>query len=600
MGRKDRKPSLTRFRIVGLSVLIVLAMLGVAFLAGSLHRPPSAPAEPEVASQPDARKSAPSPDPAGQVRITATMVADRVQVSGPTTTPPPFPSPDSTNPAIVDADLGRSVVPVSDPTNAPSPAPSRVRTKATDLIPRTSRHEHDRPPVSRERDNKPSASIEQDDRLPFFGVAGMRHITNEYGLLQAQQAGVAALRHGKIAWKEVEPVRTKPPTYRWEVLEALERELINAEQTGIDVTLLVMFTPDWAQAVPGHSCGRIREDKLEAFAQFLGAAVERYSRPPHNVKYWELFNEPDVDPSLVPPESGFGCWGDQDDEHYGGGHYARMLEHAYPAIKRADPQATVILGGLLLDKPDVRSSAFLAGVLEGGGGDYFDMLAFHAYAYYNPEIYDWDTVADSKWTEWGGIVAGKTAFLRETLSSYDYAKPLLLNEAGLAWWPPEEASNAYRLAQADYVVKLYARGLALDLANVSWFGWRGPGWHQMALLNRDLSPTPAYHAFTFASDCLAGGNCLATGNGISGVAYIGPTNYPGIEGYAFQLEGNVLQVVWSADGKEHGVSIPSTRFLQASDLTGQPLSHEQHASSHSDPAHVILSVRRPVYVELSP
>jgi hypothetical protein len=72
----------------------------------------------------------------------------------------------------------------------------------------------------------------------------MRHITNEYGLLQAQEAGVGALRRGKIAWKAVEPVRTEPLTYRWEALEALQQELISAAQTGIEVTLLVMFTPD--------------------------------------------------------------------------------------------------------------------------------------------------------------------------------------------------------------------------------------------------------------------------------------------------------------------------------------------------------------------
>ena len=38
------------------------------------------------------------------------------------------------------------------------------------------------------------------------------------------------------------------------------------------------------------------------------AAVDEF-----DVHYWELGNEPDVDPILVNSSSGFGCWGDIDD-----------------------------------------------------------------------------------------------------------------------------------------------------------------------------------------------------------------------------------------------------------------------------------------------
>ncbi len=49
--------------------------------------------------------------------------------------------------------------------------------------------------------------------------------------------------------------------------------------------------------------------------------VTRYSAAPYHVKVWEIWNEPDVAHQLVGLDSQFGCWGDQDDDYYGGGYY---------------------------------------------------------------------------------------------------------------------------------------------------------------------------------------------------------------------------------------------------------------------------------------
>jgi len=410
----------------------------------------------------------------------------------------------------------------------------------------------------------------------------MRRIADEYGLAQAQEAGVPVVRYGPLAWDEVEPERMVPASYRWEAVQDFEQDLMRAAQAGIDVMLFVHSTPDWAQAIPGHSCGPIAEDSLDEFARFLQAAVARYSQPPFNVKYWELFNEPDVDPALVRPDSEFGCWGDQDDEYYGGKRFARMLESVFPAIKEADAGVQVILGGLLLDAPDTDAATFLAGVLEAGGGDYFDILAFHAYTFYSPDFYNWSTLPGGKWNDRGGVVVGKATFMRQMLDSYGYEKPIILNEAGLAWFGKEKPSEDYRQAQADYVVKLYARGLALELGHISWYGWQGPGWRHMGLLLNDLSPTPAYHAYVFAMQQL------------DRVEYLGPVDYPGTEGYTFRRNDGLLQVIWSADGTSYPVSVPSIRFLSAFDRLGQPVRHDLLPDGY------LFDVHRPIYLLLAP
>jgi hypothetical protein len=417
--------------------------------------------------------------------------------------------------------------------------------------------------------------------LPFFGIS-LERATTQQALALAQEAGLGTLRLGALSWQEVEPIRTDPPTYQWAAMAELETQLVDATQAGLEVILVVMFTPDWAQAVAGHSCGAIQADAHASFAQFLSAAVARYGAPPYHVRFWELWNEPDVDPSLVPADSVFGCWGNHNDETYGGTEYGAMLAHAYPAIKQADPQAQVVLGGLLLDAPNTLPSTFLNGVLQVGGGEHFDMLAFHAYTSYSPQVYDWDNLPGTKWIDQGGVVRGKADFLRDTLRRYGYDKPLILNEAGLAWWSSEKPTREYRQAQADYLVQLYTRGLALELLNVSWYSWEGPGWRQMGLLNRDLSLRPAYHALAFASQELAGAE------------YVGPVQDPAIEGYHFRRDKDQLQVLWSNDGQEHEVLLPTARFVAALDLFGQPATVERRGDE------VSVIVRRPVYVRLSP
>ena len=126
----------------------------------------------------------------------------------------------------------------------------------------------------------------------------------------------------------------------------------------------------------------------------MHALVARYSVALYNIKYWELWNEPDIASSNFPGDNLFGCWGDPNDPYYGGGYYADMLREVYPQIKAADPQGQVLVGGLLLDcdprlgagcekvKNNNQPSKFLEGILRKNGVPFFDGVSFHAYDYY--------------------------------------------------------------------------------------------------------------------------------------------------------------------------------------------------------------------------
>ena len=216
-----------------------------------------------------------------------------------------------------------------------------------------------------------------------------------------QEAGAHWTKRNALIWSVVEPVEG---TYNWGNVASLEEELADAAAQGLEMILVVQGTPIWAQELPGIHCGPISPDKLAAFGDFLSEAVRRYSAPPFNVRYWEVWNEPDASWQRVNPAARYGCWGDGTAPYFGGPYFGEMLEVVYPRMKEANPEVQVLLGGLLLDcdplappedpaEPgalkDCTSSTFLEGVLQMGDGAYFDGVSFHAYDLYYGEPGDY-------------------------------------------------------------------------------------------------------------------------------------------------------------------------------------------------------------------
>jgi len=365
---------------------------------------------------------------------------------------------------------------------------------------------------------------------PLFGI-DMGRINDEYGLPEVVEAGMRWVRGG-IRWNLVQP--DGPETYDWSAISDIEADLINAQSAGLEPIVVIHGTPPWAQKIPGYSCGPIREDCLDDFATFVSAVVQRYKGPPYNVKFWELWNEPDILPwDPVPPDSGYGCWGDINDSvGYGGGYYAQMLKQAYPAIKAADPEAQVLIGGLLYGyahgKPMFK---FLRGVLAAGGGDYFDILSYHAYY-----------PGDDTWYTSEDVLEGKTAHIRQVLAEYGHAgKPMMCTEAGYRTFGDDSKLEA----QADYVVTNYVRAFSLGLKSHIWFGM-GNDFQGAELLNPDLSPKPAYNAYRAMTQQL------------DGLSYRWRvTAGSNVEEHEFGNGARTVWVIWTTDGYDHSVHFPT-------------------------------------------
>lgn len=404
---------------------------------------------------------------------------------------------------------------------------------------------------------------------PPFGIQG----SGENNISLIQQAGAHWIRLDGPVWYEIEPIEGRR---NWAARPNMEAGMKTASALGLQPILVFRGTPTWAQDVPGSFCGPIKTEKLAAFASFMAEAVARYSAPPYNIKYWELGNEPDVDPALVPAKSAFGCWGKSNDDYYGGGQYAEMLKVVYPAIKSVDPDAQVLIGGLLLDcnpinPPEVEpgkykdcsSSRFFEGILENNGGDYFDGVSFHAYdaymgkggVYNNP---NWH----SSWNTTGPVFINKARYLRSLLAMYGYPRKYLLNTeyavlCGRTGLEEPCQTEDFEFTKANYVVQSMVMAFAEQVYANIWY--RIDGWRGSSLVNKLGQHYPAYQAFMFVSDKLREASLKSVIN-----------SYNDVRGYEFVHNGKRTWVLWSMQEEATTITLPE-KPIAVYDVLGLPI-----------------------------
>jgi hypothetical protein len=389
---------------------------------------------------------------------------------------------------------------------------------------------------------------------PAYPVPGIElNVIDSHAFDLTKQAGAYWIRRNGLIWSEVEP---QEGARNWDALADLEKELLDAAEKGLQVVLVVQSTPTWAQKSSGYFCGAVSQDKFLAFARFLQDAVSRYSVPPYNVRYWELGNEPDIDPSLVPSNSMFGCWGDEKDPYYGGGYYAEMLKQVYPHVKSVDLQAHVMVGGLVLDcdpvnppgGKDCTPSLFLEGILRNGGGEYFDGVSFHAYDYYLGPSRFGNPNWQASWNVTGPVLIPKIRFLRSVLVAHGYSEKFLMNtESGLVCGrdglEPLCQDEDFNQTKASYVAQVNIASLAEDLRANIWYsltGWRGSG-----LVDANMKPYPAYEAYRFSASQLLDS------------AFVRKVNdFEGILGYELSRDGKHTWILWTLYGKKTKVHLP--------------------------------------------
>lgn len=191
------------------------------------------------------------------------------------------------------------------------------------------------------------------------------------------EAGVEIVRT-VFDWASIEP---EPGVYRW---ERFDRVVDRLQERGIDVLGILDGSAPWATSAPSldePNWQKWPSQDLSAFSRYVWAVVERYdgdgfADAPGSpvVRYWEFWNEPNVD----------FFWRPRPDAE----QYVHMLRLSHLAIKVANPSAVVVLGGMAGNGASFppfgladEGRDFLQKVYDSGGGRYFDIANVHLYPY---------------------------------------------------------------------------------------------------------------------------------------------------------------------------------------------------------------------------
>jgi hypothetical protein len=151
-----------------------------------------------------------------------------------------------------------------------------------------------------------------------------------------------------LDWRAMQPTRGAIDP---NVLNNYEQALTQLP-AGTKVILDVVGTPQWET---GSSDEHAPPANPQDYAEFVATLAHRFAPW---VGAFEIWNEEDAP----------AWWTGAPDP----AAYVRLLQATYPAVKAADPAATVLLGGMTgNDYP------FLEGVYQAGGKGYFDAVAVH-------------------------------------------------------------------------------------------------------------------------------------------------------------------------------------------------------------------------------
>jgi polysaccharide biosynthesis protein PslG len=255
-----------------------------------------------------------------------------------------------------------------------------------------------------------------------------------YGMSQAdidttlnalQSIGVQDIRIG-IPWAAVEPAQG---SYDW---TALDQVVNSAAARGMGVLADIASTPVWAGLpLSGHPDPAV-------FGAFAGQVAARYAG---EISAYEIWNEPNA----------IGSWNPVDPVAY-----TSLLQAAYPAIKSADPSATVVAGVLapieVSIPPFVTDPVtFVQQMYQAGAKGFFDALSFHPYGWAT----SWNVLTGalglfSQGASTPGAALNKLINVRQVMvANGDSSKLIWGTEYG------QQSSLVGELGQAEYISDLF-------------------------------------------------------------------------------------------------------------------------------------------------
>jgi hypothetical protein len=346
------------------------------------------------------------------------------------------------------------------------------------------------------------------------GVAGSDRVA---WMSRARHAGAGGNRW-ELRWEAIE---REPGVFDWTAADAV---VAANEAAGLPLLAVLIGTPRWAGPAAGAPPRGLDRPPImpdgsvgegNSWARFVHAAAARYRGRIGAYEVWNEPNRPDF-------------WSGTPAEYY------RLLSVAMAAIRHADPDATVVFGGL----DGYRDAAFLELVLDaaladdappGGRRGAFDALAWHAY--HRPlDAY-----------------AGTLA-LRARLRARGLDRPIWITETNVPAWDDRqvrgEGARPYRWSataeeQAAYLLETFAYAVAAGVERLFVYRASDAGEAEAwGLLTAEGAPRPAERAFRFATAHL------------TDAARATRFAEPGVERIVVERPGERVTIAWATGAED--------------------------------------------------
>jgi polysaccharide biosynthesis protein PslG len=277
-----------------------------------------------------------------------------------------------------------------------------------------------------------------------------------------EEAGVGMVRMD-ILWADVEPQKGTFVFAKYDkILDALDRHHIK-------VLAILEYNPNW------------RKDEWNAAPivdDYLAYASTTVAHFKDHIRYWEIWNEPDSKT----------YWEPQDDMTA----YSRLLKAVYPVIKKEDPTAKVVLGGM------TENGTFaIRHIYQKAGKNSFDVVNIHPFV---------NSLKPNAIQTMKGI---HTSLMRVMTEFKDGDKPIWFTEIGCPGVPKPSRENGWwqgpaptEEQQAEWVTAVYTNALQWKgVQKVFWAFFRDTndffhnGVDYFGLIRDDMSEKPAYDAY---------------------------------------------------------------------------------------------------------
>jgi hypothetical protein len=240
-------------------------------------------------------------------------------------------------------------------------------------------------------------------------------------------------------------------TFDW---SQLDQAVAEARAAGMSVDLIVDGCPPWA-ALSGASGDASPQPASSAqFALWASEVASRYG--PKGVSTFEIWNEPNNANFWQPAPNPAA--------------YTADLIAAYTAIKKVDPPAFVLSGGLAPetnDGTDISPVTFLQDMYADGAQGYFDGVGYHPYSF--PALAD----TYESWSGWSQMNLTTSSIRSVMVANGDSGKQVYTPAVGA---PTGGPSGVSQTAQATELTQAIAAAKATSwIGGIYLYTWQDDG-----------------------------------------------------------------------------------------------------------------------------